>query len=142
MLSATKQIAACIAIACTVASAATAATAPTIAIWNPVTSSEGPHHSILATRNEAAASSLRESGAEVTMLTAAQIVSGELIKMDAPQFDAVFFIGEGFPGAAMRSLQEFSDKGGILVSIGAKVPFLIRVEQDAQGEWQPTPLES
>lgn len=111
--------------------------APRIAIWNPVKGTSESRASIDLPAIRAAAASLEKSGAAVSLLTADDLAAGGAFS--AAGYDALLFIGNGFPRSAIPAAKRFSDEGGVLVSLDAAVPFLIALEQGAEGFWKLSP---
>ena len=116
---------------------ASAFAAPRIAIWNPVTGTSESRVSIDTNLVFSVAAILKQSGADVHLLTADQIA--DKAGFSADKFDALFFLGNGFPRSLIPAAEKFSDNGGILVSLGAEVPFLIAMEQGSEGFWKLSP---
>ena len=114
-----------------------ATAAPRIAIWNPVSGTSESRVSIDTNLVVTVANTLTQSGATVQLLTAEQLADKTLFSAD--QYDALFFLGNGFPRSVIPTAEQFSNNGGILVSLGAEVPFLIAMEQGPEGFWKLSP---
>jgi hypothetical protein len=116
--------------------AISACATPRIAIWDPVKGTSEARAPIDLPAIRSAAESLEKSGAAVSFLTAEDLVGGRL---SSAGFDALFVIGNGFPRSAITVAKQFSNEGGVLVSLDAAVPFLIALEQGAEGFWKLSP---
>ncbi len=51
------------------------------------------------------------------------------------------FSGIGFPRSVIPALKTYLDRGGVLISLGDNVPFLIAMAQSESGVWEPSPPE-
>ncbi|MGI5867891.1 MAG: hypothetical protein ACOX9C_00400 [Kiritimatiellia bacterium] len=111
--------------------------APRIALWNPVKGTSESRASIDLPTIRAAAASLGKSGAAVSLLTAEELADDTVFS--SARYDALFFIGVGFPRSTIPVAKRFSDEGGVLVSLEAGVPFLIALEQGKEGFWKLSP---
>lgn len=110
---------------------------PRIALWNPVKGTTESRVTINLDQIQSVATSLQKSGVAVSLLTSEDIANRSVFS--AEKFDALFFSGGGFPRSIIPSAKEFSDEGGVLVSLDAAVPFLIALEQDTDGLWKLSP---
>ncbi len=111
--------------------------APRIALWNPVKGTTESRVTIDLDQVQLIATSLTKSGVAVSLLTSEDIANGSVFS--AEKFDALFFVGGGFPRSIIPSAKKFSDKGGVLVPLDAVVPFLIALEQGTDGLWKLSP---
>ena len=112
---------------------------PRIAVWDPVNGTEEPRLHLELDAVTRIVGWLGDSGAAVSRVTALQVTDSAVFS--AARYDAIFFIGNAFPRADLEALKRFADDGGVPVSLGAEVPFLIMVEADAAGKWKLSPSE-
>lgn len=117
--------------------ASSAFAAPRIAIWNPEEGTSESRVSIKLNQVQSVAKVLEKSGSLVSILTAKDIANPAVFS--ASGFDALLFIGNGFPRAVIPATKKFSDEGGVLVSLDAAVPFLIALEQGNDNFWKLSP---
>lgn len=113
------------------------AVAPRIAVWNPEKGSvEGRVHLDLGYL-ERVSGWLREAGCEVSRPTAEQVADPQ--QFSAAACDALFLPGESYPRADIEAYRSFADAGGVLVALGAKVPFLMALARNPDGTWTMSP---
>jgi hypothetical protein len=86
-----------------------------------------------------AAKSLAEAGFSIRRLTLTEMADPEILNPEA--FDALLLEGSTIPRSSIENLKVFTEKGGILINIGAGVPMLIAIEQSEDGLWQMSPME-
>ncbi len=111
--------------------------APKVAIWNPEKGTNESRFSIDLKAIDKAAGWLRESGCKVELLTAEQINDPKIFNADS--FDALMIQGDAFPKINIPAYKAFAEKGGVLVSLGAKIPFLIAATRESDGFWTMSP---
>jgi len=110
---------------------------PRVAVWNPEKGTNESRFSLNLKSADQAAAWLKESGCQVERLTAEQIADANAFNAD--KFDALMLQGDGFPKADLPAIKSFAAKGGVLVSLGAKIPFLIAMEKEKDGFWTMAP---
>ena len=112
---------------------------PRVAVWNPEKGTAQGRFKIDLAMYDRVAQWLREDGAEVARLTAAEIA--DPAAFNAGKFDAVLFGDEAVPRQDIKALQSFADAGGVLVALGGKLPFNTAVEPAKDGLWQMSPMQ-
>ncbi|MBI4976538.1 MAG: hypothetical protein HZC28_03605 [Spirochaetes bacterium] len=110
-----------------------------IAVWDPQSLSRETRFRLDLKALDTAAAWLRDAGIETDRLTADQVNDASVFS--AKYYDAFMLIGEAFPRANIPAYKRFSDEGGILVSLGAKLPFIIAIEPEKDGGWALSPKE-
>ena len=115
------------------------AAAPRVAVWDPVQGTTETRFHFDRAAQDRMLTWLQEAGVTAKRVTAEQIKDPTLFS--AQQYDALIFITNAFPRSTVEALKEFSDKGGVLVALGAEVPFLIGIEPGADGQWVLSPRE-
>lgn len=125
--------------AAAVSAASVPAPPPRVAVWNPEKGTAQGRFKIDLPMYERVARTLREDGAEVAFLTAAEIADPAVF--NAGRFDAVMFGDEAVPRQDFKALQTFADAGGVLVALGGKIPFGTAVEPARDGQWQMSPMQ-
>lgn len=114
-----------------------AADVPKVAVWNPEKGTNESRFSLNLKSADDAAAWLKESGCQAERLTAEQIADPAVFNAD--KFDALMIQGDGFPKADIPAFKDFTAKGGVLVSLGAKIPFLIAIVKESDGFWTMSP---
>ena len=111
--------------------------APKIAVFDPQGGTrEGRFKLDLPFYNQVA-DTLEDAGMSVARVSSDGL--NDANAFDAKKFDALFLQGDSFPKANIKSLQKFADEGGILVALGANVPFLVQTAQNPEGTWTMEP---
>ena len=111
-------------------------TAPRVAVWNPEAGTAETRFSLDLNQLDQTAQDLKAAGIGVERLTSAQINSPDF---NARRFDALFLPGDTFPFSNVAALRDFTGDGGVLVALGATVPFLIAIETKPDGTWTMAP---
>ncbi|HBC88902.1 MAG TPA: hypothetical protein DCZ94_18320 [Lentisphaeria bacterium] len=110
---------------------------PKVAVWNPEKGTNESRFSIDLKAIDKAAGWLKESGCKAELLTAEQINDPKIFNADS--FDALMIQGDAFPKINIQAYKTFAEKGGVLVSLGAKIPFLIAAAKEPDGFWTMSP---
>lgn len=126
-------LAACMALSCS------RAAAPRIAVWDPQGGTHETRFKIDRAFLDQGAAWLRTGGCEVTRLTAAQLADPAVLQ--AGRFDACASAGDAVPRAAIPNLLAFSEQGGVLMALDARIPFLVAIAPGADGSWTMSPQE-
>ena len=122
-----------------IAASAFAADAPRVAVWEPQTGTHEMRFRIDCAFHNQAAAWLKEAGCAVTRLTAAQMGDPAVLRPET--FDACVSAGDAVPRQAIPSLLAFAERGGVLVALDARIPFLVAIEPDKDGWWTMSPKE-
>ncbi len=124
-------------ILCTINILAEEVNSPKIAVWNPEKGTSESRFSLDLKALDKASVWLKEAGCKVERLTAEQINDPKLFNAD--NFDALMINGDAFPKMNIQAYKSFVEKGGVLVSLGAKIPFLIAIAKETDGSWTMSP---
>ncbi len=119
--------------------AAQAERAPRVAVWNPEHGTAEPRLKIDPAEAGRLAKWFDEGGTQATLLTADQIA--DTSTFSAALFDAIAIQGNAIPANSLDAIRSFAEEGGVVVGLGAPVPFLIKAAPNAKGEWALSPSE-
>ena len=109
--------------------------AAVIAVWDPECGTTESRADVDPSTAHYIAEKMHQPGTEVFTASAGEIAGGIL---DTRNADALVFAGNGFPESLIAPIMQFSDRGGIVVSLGAEVPFLIKLDRKDDG-WRLSP---
>ena len=116
------------------------AAAPRVAVWDPQVGTDQTRFAIDLAMYDRVTEGLRAGGVEVARLTAEQIADPQTFGADG--FDAVMFGDEVIPKVTIPAVLKFMDEGGVLVGLGGKLPFCVRIERPEDGgKWRMAPME-
>lgn len=112
---------------------------PRVAVWDPVKGTQEGRFALDLAYLDRVASWLAEAGVQVERVTTEQI--GDPQAFSAAKFDALMLEGDAMPRKNIAAMKKFADDGGVLVALGSKIPFLIAIEPQENGEWTMSPKE-
>ena len=121
---------------CVLLSAAVDAAALSVSVWNPESETTEHRFRLEPETVVRIAEGLSAAGAEVSLVTADDIVAGALSRGN---LDAFLVYGPALPREIVQSVKDFAERGGVVVSLCEGVPFLLGVKKDAEGEWRLDP---
>lgn len=110
---------------------------PRVAVWDPEVGTDANRCALDPAYLDRVSEGLRAAGCEVTRPTTAQLEDTAAFAPD--RTDAFLLQGLEFPRSAIPALRRFHDGGGVLVALGAKVPFLIAIERRGNDKWTLSP---
>ena len=116
-----------------------AAAAPRLAVWDPQVGTHETRFQIDRAFHDQAAAWLQAGGCAVTRLTAAQVADPSVLR--AASFDAYVSAGDAVPRAAIPNLLAFAEQGGVLLALDARIPYLVAIAPDQDGNWTMSPQE-
>lgn len=111
-----------------------------VAVWDPIKGTSERRFTLSTEHLDEAANTVKQGGFKVSRITAQQMNNPSIFS--AKQFDVLFMDGICIPKISMKAMRKFADQGGIIVNLGASVPFLIYVKQKPDQTWTmdpPTP---
>lgn len=115
------------------------AATPRLAVWDPQVGTHETRFQIDRAFHDQAAAWLRTGGCTVTRLTAAQVADPTVLR--AADFDAYVSAGDAVPRAAIPNLLAFAEQGGVLMALDARIPFVVAIAPDQDGNWTMSPQE-
>ncbi len=110
-----------------------------VAVWNPETSREHARFRIEAAYAKSCAGWLQEAKIDAKLLTAAELADSSAFNADG--YDALFLQGGVIPDNALTSILAFVEQGGIIVMPNGPNFLEIKIAQDANGLWEPSPTQ-
>ncbi len=113
-----------------------------VAVWDPQFGTNEGRFTIRFDLHDQAAQWLSEAGMSVKRVTSDQVA--DPAQFSAQQFDVFIHQGDIIPRQSIEPLQRFTDQGGVIVVLAAKIPWLMGVEAVGTGhdrKWRLSPGE-
>ncbi len=111
-----------------------------VAVWDPQFGSNEGRFTIRMDLHDQAAQWLTQAGMAVQRITSDQVA--DPAQFSAQRFDVFVHQGDIIPRNNIESLKQFTDQGGVVVVLAAKIPWLMGVETSGTGkdrQWRLSP---